>query len=241
MRRMIGRPRRLFSILALLLALPYQAEAKEKREGGAQSKRLASPILLDRAVVRFTAPEGGGRERPYFIYERELAFEARLVALADVAHRGKSGAYRRHHLQNALERHIAETLLAALPVDPPQSPTQISRQVQVARKMIVGEVGGEEAFMRAARLEGIGRLEVRRFVRRRALASLYLHIMVAPMLTPSSLELRKVHRSGKGPLAHRAFAEAQPALIRWVVARHLRTALTVYFQNARARVRLKFL
>src|SRR5690606_9510556 len=86
----------------------------------------AKTITIDRAVVRFSAPEGGGRERPYFVYERELAFEARLVARADLAHRSKSEPYRRHHLQAALERHIAETLLAALTIDPSPSPTELA-------------------------------------------------------------------------------------------------------------------
>ena len=35
----------------------------------------AEPVTIDRAVVRFYAPETGGVERPRFIYERRLAFE----------------------------------------------------------------------------------------------------------------------------------------------------------------------
>ena len=40
-------------------------------------------VLLDRVAVRFTAPETGGIAKPQFIFERELAFEARLEALTD--------------------------------------------------------------------------------------------------------------------------------------------------------------
>ncbi len=43
----------------------------------------AEPVLVDRAVVRFEAPETGGARRPRFVFERELAFEARLEALSD--------------------------------------------------------------------------------------------------------------------------------------------------------------
>ena len=43
----------------------------------------AEPVLVDRAVVRFEAPETGGARRPRFVFERELSFEARLEALAD--------------------------------------------------------------------------------------------------------------------------------------------------------------
>lgn len=198
-------------------------------------------VVLDRAVVRFSAPEGGGRERPYFIYERELAFEARLVALADSAHRSKKEAYRRHHLQQALERNVAETLLAALSIDPPPAEEAISEQIESARRMISAEVGGEALLQSAARAEGIGTLELRRYFRRRALASLYLHVMVAPMLTPSALELRRLHLSGEGPLSELSFEDAEASLRRWYIARSLRTAVETYFQNARARVRLVYL
>lgn len=213
--------------------------------GLASAEVKASPskkaVVIDRAVVRFSAPEGGGRERPYFIYERELAFEARLVALADSAHRSKKEPYRRHHLQQALERHVAETLLAALSIDPPPTEEEISAQLESARSMVVSEVGGEAQFLAAASAEGIGVLELRSYLRRRALASLYLHVMVTPMLTPSPLELRRVHRDGEGPLSDLPFEDAEPALRRWYVARSLRTAVETYFQNARARVRLAFL
>ena len=198
-------------------------------------------ITVDRAVVRFSAPEGGGRKRPYFVYERELAFEARLVARADPAHRAKSEPYRRHHLQAALERHIAETLLAALTIDPAPSPTQIADQLAAARTMVVDAVGGEATLSLAAREEGLGSLELRRFFRRRALASLYLNVMVEPMLEPSALELRRVHERGEGPLADKSFSEAEPALRRWYVAQSLRAAVQTYYQNARTRLRVDFL
>ena len=41
----------------------------------------AEPVLVDRAVVRFEAPETGGARHPRFVFERELSFEARLEAL----------------------------------------------------------------------------------------------------------------------------------------------------------------
>ena len=43
----------------------------------------AQEVPLDRVVVRFIAPETGGMRSPRFIFERVLAFEARLEALAD--------------------------------------------------------------------------------------------------------------------------------------------------------------
>lgn len=201
-----------------------------------------SVIPIDRAIVRFSAPEGAGRERPYFIYERELAFEARLVALADVAFEVKEKEpFRRHHLQTALERRIAETLLAALPIDPPLSSAAVTSQIQIAQNMIWDSCGGRAQVSAAAIAEGISSLEQRAFFRRRALASLYLHQMVAPMLVPSQLELRRAHQSGQGPLPNQPFEVAEPLLRRWYVERNLRTAVTSYYQNARSRLSISYL
>ncbi len=78
---------------------------------GTAAVAFAAPVALDRAVVRFEAPETGGALRPQFVYERELAFEARLEALAD-ADRAQGGApYLDRHVRAALERHVAEELL----------------------------------------------------------------------------------------------------------------------------------
>src|SRR5262245_63856048 len=83
--------------VSLTLGVPAAAVAEESAPG-----RGLGPgdfTVIDRAVVRFSASEAGGKERPYFIYERELAFEARLQALSDPAFRPGQEAFRRHHLQ----------------------------------------------------------------------------------------------------------------------------------------------
>lgn len=201
----------------------------------------ARVIPVDRAVVRFSVPEGAGRERPYFIYERELAFEARLMALADPTFRDRTEPFRRHHLQVALERRIAETLLAALRIEPALPDGVVVEQIRVAQEMVWDACGGRERVSAAAAAEGISSLEQRAFFRRRALASLYLHQMVAPMLVPSQLELRRVHRGGEGPMANLPFDEAEPVLRRWYVERSLRAAVANYYQNARSRLSISYL
>ncbi|HEV8548397.1 MAG TPA: hypothetical protein VGQ57_05195, partial [Polyangiaceae bacterium] len=83
----------------------------------APSLAFADPVLVDRTVVRFTAPELGGPRAPRFVSARLLALEARLEALADPD--STAGApYREHHVSAALERHVAEMLLANLRIEP---------------------------------------------------------------------------------------------------------------------------
>lgn len=180
-------------LAALLLAGPARAE----------------PITLDRVAVRFYAPETGGVERPRFITQRRLAFEARIEALADQS-RSDDAAYRERHLSAALERHVSEVLLASLRIEPEPSEAVMSRQVELARKLLVDRVGGEDALLAAQRAEGVSAAELSSLLRRQARASLYLDRMVAPMLRPSDAELEAIQRSAPAALQNEAFSACSP-------------------------------
>src|SRR5262245_59978568 len=106
--------RRLRSLALLMIA------ASVLFEGTARAEEAA---LLDRVVVRWSAPETGGIGKPQFIFQRELAFEARLESLADPDPEG--GPYHDRHVRAALDRHIAETLLASLPATPAPPPKEV--------------------------------------------------------------------------------------------------------------------
>lgn len=94
----------------LALTLPLTAAAAPAT--------ATAPPALDRVAVLFDAPETGGPEAPRAISERELAFEARLEALAVGEPVGdERGPYGSRHVRAALDRHIATELLAALPDD----------------------------------------------------------------------------------------------------------------------------
>ncbi len=197
----------------------------------------AEPIVVDRVVVRFTAPETGGVRSPRFIFQRELAFEARLEALADPDRiPGDKRPYRDRHVRAALERHITETLLAAQHIDPEPTDSEMTRQTRAARLMLLERIGGEKALEQAARAEGIENREVLGMLRRRARASIYLDRMVTPMLSPSEAELRNIQRTVKTPFRNKPFSEVATALRRWYVSRRLAAALASYYQNARSRV-----
>jgi hypothetical protein len=201
----------------------------------------AEPVTLDRAVVRFYAPETGGVERPRFIYERRLALEARIEALSD-RDRGPDGQpYRGRHVSAALERHISEVLLASLRIEPEPSEAVVVRQVELARKLLVDRVGGEEALLEAQQAEGVSSAELQALLRRQARASLYLDRMVAPMLRPSDAELEAIQRSAPAALQNEPFVRARPLLLRWYVSRRLASAMASFFQEARSRVTITLL
>ncbi len=200
----------------------------------------AEQILVDRTVVRFSAPELGGPRSPRFITARALALEARLEALAD-PDRTPGVAYRERHLSAALERHVAEALLANLRIEPEPTPEELRAQTEAARRLVEERAGGAEAVADAARAEGIGQRELVALFQRQARASLYLDRMVAPMLSPSDAELRVLFRNERTPFRDAPFETVLPGLRRWYVSTRLQAALAAYYQNARSRLRVVFL
>jgi hypothetical protein len=196
----------------------------------------AAPLVIDRAVVRFDAPETGGALSPQFIFERELAFEARLEALADSDREHGGVHYLDRHVRAALERHVAEELLSHLAMDPEPRPDEIARRAQTARAVVEQRVGGAAELSRAAQAEGLEAAEIDMLVGREARASLYLDRMVAPMLEPSEAELREVHHATTNPFRGQRFEDALGALRKWYVGERLEAALGAFYQNARGRV-----
>jgi hypothetical protein len=198
---------------------------------------VAQPI--DRVVARFTAPETGGVATPRFIFERELAFEARLEAFADNGFAATVATpYLDRHVRSALERHMAETLLESLEITPEPSPGDLQVRMRSARLALVEQVGGEGALSELQRAEGLDATEIGALLARRARASLYLDRMVATMLTPSDTELRIVHRTTRTPFSAQPYEAVAPLLARWYVAQRLNAAVRAFYEGARSRIKV---
>jgi hypothetical protein len=230
-------------ILACFALASFPSAAHGETGETARSGSESIPrLVVDRAVVRFSAPEVGGIRAPRFIFERELAFEARLEALTDADFsRQSERPYLERHVQAALERSIAETLLSALRVEPAATEAEIEQQATLARRILLDRVGGAEILEQAARAEGMNEGDLLSLFRRRARAGIYLDRMVAPMLTPTPAELRQVYASEPHPYRSVSFDEALPLLTRWVIGRRLREAFEQYYQNARQRLEIVML
>jgi hypothetical protein len=198
----------------------------------------AEPREVDRVVVRFSAPELGGARSPRFVSARMLAFEARLEAFGDPDRTGM--AYRERHVSAALERHIAETLLASLRIDPEPSAETVRAQAESARHLLEERAGGADALTAAAQAEGISQRELLQLCRRQARASLYLDRMVSPMLKPSDAELRALYRTERTPFRDAPFETILPGLRRWYISTRMQAALAAFYQNARSRLRIVY-
>lgn len=154
---------------------------------------------------------------------------------------GPRDRYSDKHIRNALERHITESMLAGLPVDPPPTPKEVAESAEAARLILEQRVDGRRRLHAAANAEGIVAEELNALLRRRARASLYLDRMVATMLEPTEADLREVHRSGESPFTNQPFEQVIPQMRRWLVATRVSSALSQYFRNARSRITLRLI
>ena len=237
--------------VAVAIAAPARAqprganEAAPRRDAAKAPKqqpkeqRPAATEDLDRVVVRWHSRATGGVTKPRFVTARELAFEARLQALGDGV--APTSPYKNKHVRAAIQHHIAESILASLPVQPKPTPKQIGSYAETARVVIEQRIGGRSVLNRAANREGIDSDELNALLRRRARASWYLDKMVAPMLKPSDIDLREVHRRGETPYTKQAFELVAQPLRNWYVATRLAAALDTYYRSIRSRVTVQLI
>jgi hypothetical protein len=198
---------------------------------------MAEGAVLDRVAVRFYAPETGGTQRPRFITERTLSFEARLVAMSEQG-ASPEAAPQERHLRVALERHVTEELLSFLGIEGGKDPPDLARLALEARAELERRVGGEGPLRLAAEIEHIDPEEVQAFFLRHARAAYYLDRSVAPLLAPPDEQLREAFRTSAHPFRDRKFDDARRDFALWFVAERVKTAESTFLQTARTRVKI---
>jgi hypothetical protein len=196
----------------------------------------APRVTLDRVVVRFYSPETGGSSHPRYITERTLAFEARFEALNDES--AVSAAYEERYVRAAMERHVAEEILATLMVEQGIEPLNLPRQVDEWREGLLQRIGGVDALRAAEQAEGIDDDELEAILRRRVRAAVYVDKSITPILHPNDEQLREVYRTSSHPFKGLKFEDARVPLLRWFVAERLRLAESAFLQAARTRVKI---
>jgi hypothetical protein len=203
-----------------------------------------APAVVDRAVVRFFAPEIGGAEQPRFVAERTLAFEARLEVIAETPD-GIGDGYDERHVHTALDHHVSEEMLASLAdkLIAGSPPWQRPDKAELERiRLELGgalfeRLGGTARVQAAAAAEQLDATEVDALLFRQALAAWYINRAITPILDPSDEQLREAFRTAAHPYRGQTFDMARAALRRWLVIERIRVAEGAFLQGARSRVR----
>jgi hypothetical protein len=204
-----------------------------------------SPLrtVVDRAVVRFYAPETGGAAHPRFVDQRLLAFEARLESMAEKPE-GNGDGYQDRHVRAALDHHVGEEILASLahkliggsPPSRRPSEADLARVQQDLAAALFDRLGGKAQVESAATAEQLDASDLDAVLRRQALAAWYLDRAVSPLLQPSDEQLREVYRTSTHPYRGRPFDEIRAELARWFLMERVRAAEASFYQGARSRV-----
>ncbi len=215
-------------VLAFVLAAPVASWAQP------------AFVTVDSVVVRYYGAETGGPSRPRFITARQLDYEARLLALEEDPQAAEHVIVQLGHVRAAVEAHVAEDVLASLPLDPEPDPQTLQRVSEMLRVGLEQRAGGKAIFDQAAKLEGISASEVEVMIRRVARAAIYLD-RTSPLLSTSEDELREIYRTANHPYRQHRFDEIRDDLARWLVVERFRAAEQSFLQTARSRLTVIYL
>jgi hypothetical protein len=217
----------------LLVGTPVRAEVAPTR------------AAIDRTAARFYSPETGGSAYPRFVFQRILAFEARLSLMASGPD-GIGEGYDDRDLRDALDHHVAEEILSSLAdrliadsaPDKRPDAAELARVDAEVGGGLIERAGGRARVDQAASAENVDPGEVSAILRRAGLAAWYLDRAVTPIFHPSEEQLRDVFRTSAHPYRGRAFEDIRRALERWFVVERIRVAESAFLQAARSRVRV---
>jgi hypothetical protein len=223
-------------LVGVLVSLSFPVATGARAEQRTDAR--APSTQLDHVVARWWSAELGDVRRPQLVFARQLAFQARLEAMAQGE--PPDAAIGDRHLRAALHRHVTESMLERLPLEPPAQPVEVARRAEQARHALLARVGSEQRLDAARDLEGLSRDELDALLRRTARASLYLERMVAPQLVPTDLELSELHASDATPFSDMPLSSAMEPMRRWVLGQRLAEALDAFFQRARTRITIRW-
>ena len=200
---------------------------------------------VERTVIRFLAPETGGNEHPRFVFERLLAFEARLAVMGASAG-GIGDGYQEREVKSALEHDVAQQMLASLgdklladtPVEQRPRPTDLEATLRTVTAAVVARLGGRARIDAAAQAEHVEPYEVDGLLKRAAFAAWYLDRVVAPLLHPTDEQLHEVQHTAETPFRGAPFEQVRDRLAQWFVADRIQVAESAYLQSTRSHVRI---
>lgn len=197
----------------------------------------AKLVAVDAVAVRFSSPETGGATRPRFITQRELSFEARMLACME---EGRYVDPQDRHLRAAVDQHVEVEMLSRLPLDPEPDAAALLRVARILEAAVIDRVGGEAVLSKAASSEGFEPREVDSYFLREARAALYVERSITPVLYPTEDVLRDVFRTTAHPYRGAKYEDVRDALDRWFAFERLRAAESQFLQGARTRVKIAY-
>lgn len=199
----------------------------------------ADGVVVDRVAARCTVPETGGPTKPRFVTERELRFWARVEATIDEG-TAPPDFYARY-ARTALDRFVAEDMLASLLVERGAEPSDLPKSAVEAREELEARVTGPAKLAELMKADGISEAELGAFMRRRVRATVYVDRAISPILKPAEDEVFQGFRTMPSPFRTLAYEEARGRFVRFYVHERFRSLSLDFVKSARARLTLTVL
>jgi len=224
-------------LLAICAALVLSVEEAPARAESPPEGPSNGGSSVDRIAVRFVSPETGGNARPRYLTERELAFFARVEALAEQAPI-EGDEYPERYVRAATDRLVARAMLASLLVQRGTEPPDLPKLTAEANAELAERVGGARLLEDTMKKEGIDAEELAAFLRDKVRATWYVDRVITPILAVTEDALHEAYRSLMHPFRSAKFDDARGRLRQWLVTERMRSAEMEFLQSARARVQL---
>jgi hypothetical protein len=201
------------------------------------STGFAFPV--DRASVRYLAPETGGSARPRFITEREISLFCRLESLTEEGVVSSESLERYQRVVTL--RIIAEEMLSQLQIESGSEPPKLMDLATKAREALDGRAGGAASVNKALLAEGMTESELSRYLLVRARAMAYVDRNATPLFQPSEDALYSAWRSMQHPFKVGTYEETKKRFADYFVYERFRTLELDFVQSARGRLVLNYL
>ncbi len=184
-------------------------------------------------------PETGGPTKPRFITERELRFWARVEATIDEGN-APADFYVRY-ARTALDRLIAEDMLASLLIERGVEPTDLPKAALEAREELEARVTGPARLTELMKADGGSEAELSAFLRCRVRATTYVDKVISPILKPNEDEVFQGFRTMPSPFRTLAYEDGRARFLRFYIHERFRSLSLDFVKSARARLTLTIL
>lgn len=196
--------------------------------------RADEGVVVDRIAVRYTVPETGGALKPRFISERELRFWARIESTIDEG--SAPPDFYARYARTALDRFIAEDMLASLLVERGVEPRDLPKAAVDAREELEARLPAQTHLPDLMKQDGISDSEFAAFMRRRVRATMYVDRVISPIMKPSEDEVFQAFRTMPSPFRALAYEDARTRFLRFYIQERFRSLSLDFVKSARARL-----
>ena len=143
--------------------------------------------------------------------------------------------------RTALDRFIAEEMLASLLIERGAEPPDLPKSALDAREELEARLTGASRLTDLMKADGISEGELGAYLRRRVRATTYVDRVLTPILKPTEDELFQGFRTMPSPFRSLTYEDGRGRFLRFYIHERFRSLSLDFVKGARARMTLTIL